>query len=682
MITRSNLCKNGMCGGSIFQLARHRTVFGVLFYILFLILFLSAGCSQDRKPDRAAEDGVSISMPEGVTGPVTGVEPGKELGLEPGPSHAYDIPRQPEMATGYTPKPGWETSEFAVAAANPLATNAGYQVLQAGGSAADAAIAIQMVLTLVEPQSSGIGGGAFVMHWDGNDVTAYNGRETAPAGAGENLFLDSSGRPLPFSDAVSSGLSVGVPGTLAVLKSIHEKHGRLPWASLFEPAITLAREGFAISPRLSRQLDRDRHLREDVIAQALYYDEDGNAHPAGYRLRNPALAEILRRVAEEGISAFYEGPVANSIVERIQLHPRPGVMRRDDLSSYPFQPLETDPICTPWRQFTIFGFPPPSSGHLTLMQILGIMEHLELPAWAFEDSTPDSSRADTFSAEESRIPDKAPLPSAEWLHHYFEASKLAYADRNRYIADPRYIDAPGGNWQSMLDPAYLSERAVLIGDTAMEQAEAGEPGTVTINFGIPSRQPDSGTSHISIIDRGGNAVSMTTTIEQVFGSRIMSDGGTGLPGGFHLNNELTDFSLSPVTDDGEPVANRVQPGKHPRSSMAPSLIFDSGTGELLAVTGSPGGAAIIHFTAKTILGMFDFGLNAQQAVDLPNFANYNGPSVLESGRFPKEIVEALEGLGHVVLEQPLTSGLQAIQRTDRGFFGGADPRREGVVMGD
>ncbi len=660
------------------------------------------------------------------------------------PVLSYRIPEQPEMATGYTPKPGWETGEFAVAAANPLATDAGYQVLQAGGSAADAAIAIQMVLTLVEPQSSGIGGGAFVMHWDGSEVTAYNGRETAPAGADEELFLDAQGEMLPFSEAVHSGLSVGVPGTVAVLKQVHEKHGKLPWARLFEPAITLAAEGFPVSHRLHRQLDNDQRLRNDEIARALYYDEEGRARPVGYQLRNPALAEVLRRIAGEGVTAFYEGPVARDIVDRVRLHRRPGPMRADDLSSYPFETLETDPLCTPWRQYTICGFPPPSSGHLTMLQILGILEQLadvddydhpeaglqyivaqdmvlddtSLQDTVFQDMVVDSAVVEDTSLEDSVLLDTVPLrgdptgrkdeasmgpltgpvtgavpepeagpkpgpvPTAAWLHSYFEASKLAYADRNRYIADPRYVEAPAGDWEQMLDPAYLADRAALVGAEAMEQAEYGEPGAVTSSYGIHPRQPDSGTSHISIIDRQGRAVSMTTTIEQVFGSRIMSDGGTRLPGGFHLNNELTDFSLSPVDGEGRPVANRVQPGKRPRSSMAPSLVFDTDSSELVAAVGSPGGAAIIHFTAKTILGMYDFGLNAQEAIDLPNFANYNGPSILEEGRFPSGILEALEERGHVVLEQALTSGLQAIQRTDDGFFGGADPRREGVVMGE
>jgi len=704
-------------------------------FLTFVLLVLNAGCGRDA--DR----------PAGEAGSLSG---GRDNG-----AFTYEIPQQLETAEEFAPKPGWEAAEFAVAAANPLATDAGYQVLRAGGSAIDAAVAIQMVLTLVEPQSSGIGGGAFVMHWDGSRVSAFNGREKAPARAGEDLFLDREGNPIPFSEAVHSGLSVGVPGTVAVLRQVHEKYGRLSWAQLFEPAIRLAEEGFAISPRLHRQLQNDRRLRDDDIALALYYDEEGDAHPVGYQLRNPALAEILRRVAREGISAFYEGPVAANIVDRVRMHPRPGAMRSDDLSSYPFEDLETDPICTPWRQYTVCGFPPPSSGHLTVMQILGILEHLEMPDWAFahelapvDAHRPESARVDTVpdplqdtvqamtpDAISAAVPDTVPammpdavpdtvpvtvpvtvpdtvhdleldmvpddlvatdtgadtliavhwrdlLLSADWLHYYLEASKLAYADRNRFIADPRYVQAPGGDWERMLDPGYLAFRAALIDTVAMDEAEPGNPAGDYSQYGVAPEQPDNGTSHISIIDRDGNAVSMTTTIEQVFGSRIMSDGGTGLTGGFHLNNELTDFSLAPVDADGSPIANRVQPGKRPRSSMAPTLIFDTETGELMAAIGSPGGAAIIHFVAKTILGIYDFDLNAQEAIDLPNFANYNGPTTLEQNRFPQLVIDALVERGHMVRQRPLTSGLQAIQRTEFGFFGGADPRREGVVMGE
>lgn len=572
----------------------------------------------------------------------------------------YQIPPQPEISTGFTEKPGWATKEFSVAAANPLATDAGYQIIKAGGSAVDAAVAIQLVLTLVEPQSSGIGGGAFLLAWEDDELYAYNGREMAPHGVDESLFLDENGETLPFRDAVRSGKSVGVPGTIALLKTVHEKHGKLPWKDLFMPAITLATEGFHISPRLHQILDADSALRNDPIAKTYYYDEDGDAFSAGHLLKNPALAEILSRVSETGISAFYEGEVAADIANRVQTHERPGAMTVDDISKYSDLELETQAMCNDYLSYTICGFPPPSSGHLTVMQILGILEQLEEPENSLDND----------------------VPSAAWLHQFFEASKLAFADRNMYIADPAFVDAPGDDWQLMLDTEYLQDRATWVSNESMEQAEPGNPGEQQSLNGIQPFQPEHGTSHVSIVDKDGNAVSMTTTIESGFGSRIMSNGGTELTGGFHLNNELTDFSLSPVDDNGNLIANRVEPGKRPRSSMSPSIIFDKDTNELVAVAGSPGGAAIIHYTAKTIVGMLNWNLNAQDAINLPNFVNYNGPSVMEADRFPDSIVRELEAMGHQITLRPLTSGIQAIQVTEEGLFGGADPRREGVVIGD
>jgi gamma-glutamyltranspeptidase / glutathione hydrolase len=588
---------------------------------------------------------------------------------------SYAIPEQPEMATGYVEKPGWSFPEFAVAAANPLATDAGFQVLAAGGTAVDAAIAVQMVLTLVEPQSSGIGGGAFLLHWAGGEITAYDGREVAPAGAGEDLFLDEGGAPIPFGQAVSSGLSVGVPGTIAMLKSAHDLHGRLPWRDLFTPAISLASEGFAVSPRLHGLLEGEGTLRNDAIARALYYDEAGEARPVGYLLRNPALAEVLRRVAEEGPDAFYEGAVAEDVVSRVRNHPeRPGTLAMEDLAAYPSQEFRREPICTPWRTYRLCGFPPPSSGHLAILQILGILEALDLPEDVLVDGVPVE-----------HVPvDRVPVdhvPSADWLHAYLEASKLAFADRNRYVADPAFVAPPGDGWESLLAPEYLSERATLVGSGSMGTAEPGDPEEILSTLGTQGFQPESGTSHISIVDREGNAVSMTTTIESGFGSRIMSDGGTGLGGGFHLNNELTDFSLSPRDEEGRLIANRVEPGKRPRSSMSPTLVFDGESGDFVASVGSPGGAAIIHYTAKALLAMLAWELNAQEAIDLPNFTNFNGPSVLETGGFPQQVLDALRRRGHEVREGDLTSGLQAIQRLEEALFGGADPRREGVVMG-
>ena len=572
----------------------------------------------------------------------------------------YTIPEQPEIATGYMEKPGWATTEFAVAAANPLATDAGYQIIKAGGSAVDAAIAVQLVLTLVEPQSSGIGGGAFLLAWDGERIHAYNGRETAPSAADENLFLDKNGEPLAHRDAVRSGLSVGVPGTVALLKQAHDQHGVLPWQELFRPAVTLSEEGFNISYRLHELLDSDDALLQDIIARNFYYDEDGNALPVGHLLKNPALANILRDIAENGLSAFYEGSVAENIVERVRTHPKPGLISTEDIEAYQYLDLRTEAMCNEWKQYEICGFPPPSSGHLAMMQILGIMEHLTSPEHALADS----------------------IPSAEWLHLFMEASKLAFADRNQYVGDPLFVDPPGEDWQSMLRSGYLEERAALIGVESMGTAEPGNPSEMEPAFGVQIQQPESGTSHISIVDKNGNAVSMTTTIESGFGSRIMSDGGTGLAGGFLLNNELTDFSFNPNDENGNPIANRVEPGKRPRSSMSPTLIFEKDSGDFIATVGSPGGAAIIHYTAKAIIGMLDWQLNAQEAIDLPNFANFNGPAVLEADRFPVSVIEALENMGHEVDVRPMTSGIQAIQVTEDGYFGGADPRREGIVMGD
>ena len=577
------------------------------------------------------------------------------------PSASYTIPEQPEMQTGYNPKPGWEKEEFAVAAANPLATDAGYQIIQNGGNAVDAAVAVQMVLTLAEPQSSGIGGGAFLLSWNGSEIHTYNGREKAPSAAdGELFYID--GEELSFSDAVHSGLSVGVPGTVAMLEQAHQEHGNLPWADLFEPAITLAEKGFEISPRLHGILDRDENLRNDDIARALYYDENGDAHPVGYQLQNPALAEVLRNIAAEGTDYFYYGDVPESIVERVRDHERPGPMTVEDIEDYPNHDLRTDAICTPWQDFEICGFPPPSSGHLTMMQALGILEHVDTPEEVLEDS----------------------IPTADWLHNYMEAGKLSFADRNQYIADPEFVDPPGDSWETMLDPDYLAERASLIQEETMGEADYGTPGAMSSNFGTHPDQPERGTSHISIVDRDGNAIAMTTTIEQGFGSRIMSDGGTGLPGGFHLNNELTDFSRTPEDADGRPIANRVEGGKRPRSSMTPTLVFDRDTGDFVASVGSPGGAGIIHYTAKTVIGMLDWGLTPQDAIDLPNFANYNNPAaLLESGYYPSATIEALEARGHDVDERNMTSGLQAIQRISDGILlGGADPRREGIVKGE
>lgn len=573
---------------------------------------------------------------------------------------SYQAPSiSPEVESGYEEKPGWATESFAVAAANPLATDAGYQVLKAGGNAIDAAIAVQMVLNLVEPQSSGIGGGAFLMHYDGAEIHAYDGRETAPQGVTGELFID-NGEPLAFMDAVASGLSVGVPGTLRMLEKAHAEHGELAWEDLFTPAIRLAEEGFAVSHRLHTSLDNDERLRQDPLAREFYYDANGEPIGIGETLKNPALAEVFRRVAAQGSVGLHEGAVAEDIVARVQNHPeRPGSLTLEDLSSY--EALDREPLCTAWQQWEVCGFPPPSSGHITVMQILGMLDQQPLLEAPLDNGASSSG----------------------WLHQFLEASRLAFADRGRYIADPDFVEAPGGDWSLMLAPEYLQQRSALIDETSMgDSAEPGNPGELAVSWASQPEQPEYGTSHISIIDEDGNAVAMTTTIEQAFGSRILSDGGTGLPGGFLLNNELTDFSFEPEID-GEPVANRVEPGKRPRSSMSPTLVFDQETGELVASLGSPGGAAIIHYTARTLVALRDWGLSAQEALNLPHAITLGGDVFVEEGRFAEETIDSLRERGHTVSERELTSGLQAIMRLNDGtLFGGADPRREGVVMGE
>lgn len=577
---------------------------------------------------------------------------------------AYTVPAQPEGSSGYTEKPGWATEKFAVAAANPLATDAGYQILKAGGSAIDAAIAVQMVLTLVEPQSSGIGGGAFLLHSTGKTVEAYDGRETAPAAADEKLFLGADGKPVPFYDGVVGGRSVGVPGTVRMLEMAHKQHGKLPWATLFQPAITLAEGGFKVSARLNTLVKADQHLKKDPVAAAYFYKADGDARDVGVNLRNPELAAVLRKIAAEGSKALHEGEIAQAIVDKVQKHPtNPGKLSLADLAGY--QPKKREALCHDYqvqaKDFRVCGFPPPSSGAIAVGQILGILKNTDAAAKPLQEGL------------------QGQAPSADWLHLYTEAARLAFADRAQYVADPDFVQPPAGSWSSLLAPAYLAERAKLIGAQSMKIAQPGNPGAVKTGYAPMPDQPEYGTSHISIVDAFGNALAMTTTIEDQFGARQMVKG-------FLLNNELTDFSFAPTDAQGQPIANRVQPGKRPRSSMAPTLVFDKATGELLMSGGSPGGAAIIHYTAKTLYGVLNWGLTPQQAINLPNFGSMNGPTLLEEKRFPPATVEALRARGAEVREMNMTSGLQAITRGNahgkKLWMGGADPRREGVVMGD
>jgi gamma-glutamyltranspeptidase/glutathione hydrolase len=576
----------------------------------------------------------------------------------------YSVPdqaTQPEAASGNSTKPGWAFTRQAVAAANPLATDAGHQVLRAGGSALDAAIAVQMVLGLVEPQSSGIGGGAFLLHFDGQKVSAHDGRETAPAGARGDMFLD-QGKPLPFADAVQSGHSVGVPGVVRMLEAAHRQHGRLPWAQLMAPAITLAEQGFRVSPRLHSLLQADALLKKDPLALRFFYQIDGQAWPVGHVLRNPEYAHVLRRIAKDGSRALHEGPVAQAMVARTAQAPRPGTLSLQDLASY--QPRMREALCSDHsavsRAYRICGFPPPSSGQIAIGQILGMLGHTQAQG-------PELAGG---------------RPSPDWLHRYTEASRLAFADRAQYVADPDFVSAPAGDWRSLLASGYLRERSQLIGAQAMKAAPAGQPGGLTTSFAPMPPQTEYGTSHISVVDAQGRAVAMTTTIEAAFGSRRMVTTDPTRPGGFLLNNQLTDFSLAPADAQGRPIANRVEPGKRPRSSMSPTLVFDKATGQLLMSGGSPGGAAIIHYTAKLLTGTLHWGLNAQHVIDLPNFGTLGGPTFLEAQRFDRSTVDALKARGHEVREMEMTSGLQAIERTPKGWFGGADPRREGVVQGD
>ncbi len=578
-------------------------------------------------------------------------------------------PGQPEGASGWTAKPGWHTRSYAIAAANPLAAQAGQAMLRKGGSAIDAAIAAQMVLGLVEPQSSGIGGGAFLLHFDGQHTQAFDGRETAPAQADATLFLQADGTPLSRVQATVGGRAVGVPGVVSMLYAAHQQHGKLPWQSLFEPAIRLADHGFLISLRMASLLQQVPHLNDDPVARSYFFDVHGKPWPAGHRLKNPEYAHILRQIAAHGPKGLMDGPVAQAIVRKVRMHPRnPGVLQLSDLQNY--QPIVREPLCFQHtvseasRSYRICGMPPPSSGAIAIAQILSILNQTSAGS----------------------LPLVQGLPSAQWLHLYAEAARLAFADRDMHIGDPAFVEAPAGNWNSLLAPAYIQGRASLIADSpdglSMGVATAGQPGGVALRHAAMPAQTEHGTSHLSVVDAYGNALAMTTSVEDGFGSRQMVNLGQGRIGGFLLNNQLTDFSFTPTGSDGKPVANRVEPGKRPRSAMSPTLVFDHASGPLAMTVGSPGGAMIIHFVAKTLYGVLHWSLDMQSAIDLPNFGSMNGPTLLESGRFDSSVLRNLEQRRHSPMVLPLPSGIQGIQRKPDGLFGGADPRREGVVLGD
>lgn len=552
----------------------------------------------------------------------------------------------PEAATGRTAKQLGVSARNMVAAANPLAAEAGRDILRAGGSAVDAAIAVQLVLNLVEPQSSGIGGGAFIVYWDQarRALTTLDGRETAPAAAGPNLFLGADGKPMGFMAAVVGGRSVGVPGTPRLLEEAHKRWGRLPWARLFEPALKLADDGFTVSPRLNGLLGLEKALAGDPLARAYFYDGDGKPWPVGHVLKNPRFAQTLRALQQGGAKAFYEGGIGKEIVEAVTTHPtNSGRMTVDDLKNYSVE--ERSAVCGKYRAYTICGMGPPSSGAVAVQQILGAL------------ATKDVARMG---------------PGPEAAHWFSEAGRLAFADRALYLGDPAFANVPV---RGLIDSGYIASRTKLIdADKSMGRAKAGEPPYRRAETLAPSEGVENGTSHISIVDSDGNAVAMTTTIEDGFGSRIMTKGG------FLLNNELTDFSFAPE-ENGAPVANRVEAGKRPRSSMAPTIVFDA-FGRLYAVVGSPGGSLIINYVAKTLVAILDWKMDPQQAVDLANFGSRNGPTEVEKGTEAEAWKAALETKGHEVRLIEMTSGTQAIVVTPEGYRGGADSRREGVAIGD
>jgi len=549
---------------------------------------------------------------------------------------------QPEAASGFAPRPAVTSKGYMAVTANAYATDAAAEILQLGGNALDAAIAAQWVLNLVEPQSSGIGGGGFMLHWDAQRrrVSAWDGRERAPRSASADFARRPDGSPAKFSEILATGKAVGVPGLVAMLEAAHRRHGKLKWARLFLPAFRLAENGFAISPRLHLLLRDDPLLRRDAAARALYYQESGEARPVGEILRNPEFAATLRDIATAGADALHQGATADRIA--VMVGRRGGELTAQDMSDY--RPRQRDAICGLYRRWRICGMPPPSSGGIGVLQLLGLLERSS--AQAHDPAAPDHA------------------------HLFAEAGRLVYADRARYLADPDFVPVPQ---RAMLEPEYLRQRAKLM-DSRHSMGIAAPGELPQSHAQADDNAPElPATTHVSIVDQAGNAVALTSSIESAFGSRIQV-------GGFLLNNQLTDFSFTSERD-GRTVANRLEPGKRPLSSMAPTFVFDAG-GRLHAVLGSPGGGRIINYVARTLVALLDGGLDPAKAISLPHVGNRNGATEIELGRVPEELALELERRGHKLHRTDMTSGLHLIVRGGDAWVGAADPRREGVARGD